>query len=1188
MAGTEFPAEGKSSCLPALTSCFKPKRTLSSVTTSELNTRPATIKVDKETATSAGRSLSKDPVASAVTKPSSQSTTSTHSARKESLSQGRGLDKSDSLVESPSSGDPILSKHEPTSSRAIDLWLAAFEKTDEETKKWIGDFGDRKSNIQVQELTRIVREKEEAYKDNGSSMKVNGQKLLWRDYASRVVTWVTAIGDISVQFAPAPASPIWSALKVLLKAHVTQLDQVVAVFGCADKVLQLVRRGQVYEIVYDLPTATENSKVALRNSLIELYKALLEFLASAVKQLNGGWAKQFVRALANPGEAESMTSQLSRLERAVSEDSRICEIQWAQAADEKQRELLQTLHAPLRRIDDNVAKFFESFDESKRRNAMNHISRIEVDIIHLAKKESRTEGTCEWLIQHPRFIQWEESSCSSLLWLNGQMGFGKSYLTSKVIDRYRYQSGIAPSTAATNDEGFAHFYCDRSNIDRRNAKSVLSSYIVQLLAVSRHQHKWHGLLRPFCDDSDAARRGLELTDCKRIVTQLIETYPRSILVLDALDECEEESRQDLIDFFRGLVDEATKPVKIFVSSRPETDIAKSMGRSNIIEISTLDNKGDIERYIHTVLRKHRPGSVWEENRIQDNVKEALLSKSDGMFKWVELQWEQLKGLNTEKSIMRRLGALPRNLMDAYGEIYSQQEDHDLVVLQRAVMWAKSSLKPLTTKMLLEAIRLSFSKDNSAFKLEIDQESLQESNLEFICRHLIVKDPLQKTWKFPHASVAEFFELEQHSGWIGKSEQDVVTLQLLSLLDCYTNWELPKYVMPGLSSTLYMQPRVDMNERKSADCLRPGGPFMHYASTYCIQHIQMIYWNDPKTKEMSDILEYFLGAIDPQRQSSFQYQAWIKHITVQIEEMYDDNFQTLIENLPPLQNPIFALCTFGSLDLVQKWHGMGLDITQVNSKGYDLLSIAARNGHDQLCVYLISQGSDVNRSCNGETALHVAIQDKRVTTAKMLLDNNADPNMQRNERYSRRKTTSLCDALAFCSILAPTLLENGADPNLRCQECDFQFPLTAAFGTDDDLTMRILLEHGADTEIIEDEHGTAVGIAAFYGAVKCLKILVEELGADVNAPTGGDYGSALVAALFGQGGIETVRYLVETCKADPSSIKSWSNPTCITIWDVPKRLEKAMYLLDAGHVQNEDLMKIEYLRDWDLDSVDMPY
>lgn len=155
MGGTAACTEAKPGCLSALTSCFHPK---------------------------------KKPVPAA--KPVSQPQATSVPAEDTRVTPVAGdLFKSSGATEAPSPATPPASKPvEVSRNYTIDLWLVAYEKTDARTKEWIGNFGiGRSSNIQAQELTKLVRAKEE------TGLTVDGKKILWRNYANRVVAWVTTI-----------------------------------------------------------------------------------------------------------------------------------------------------------------------------------------------------------------------------------------------------------------------------------------------------------------------------------------------------------------------------------------------------------------------------------------------------------------------------------------------------------------------------------------------------------------------------------------------------------------------------------------------------------------------------------------------------------------------------------------------------------------------------------------------------------------------------------------------------------------------------------------------------------------------------------------------------------------------------------------------------------------------------------
>ncbi|GFP59166.1 ankyrin repeat family A protein 2 [Trichoderma asperellum] len=146
------------------------------------------------------------------------------------------------------------------------------------------------------------------------------------------------------------------------------------------------------------------------------------------------------------------------------------------------------------------------------------------------------------------------------------------------------------------------------------------------------------------------KRGFSIDECETALIELVNFYPRTTLILDALDECEMDTREALARILGNLVDKGEGTVKVFIASRKEADIEEYLGSQKLVEISTADNKDDIEKYVEQEVAK--VGSVWSSvsAEVKEQVKKTIAEKSDGMFRWAYLQWEHLKKLRTNKSI----------------------------------------------------------------------------------------------------------------------------------------------------------------------------------------------------------------------------------------------------------------------------------------------------------------------------------------------------------------------------------------------------------------------------------------------------------------------------------------------------------------------------------------------------------
>lgn len=124
----------------------------------------------------------------------------------------------------------------------------------------------------------------------------------------------------------------------------------------------------------------------------------------------------------------------------------------------------------------------------------------------------------------------------------------------------------------------------------------------------------------------------QLTDseAESLLQELMQAYSKTILVLDALDECNEKTRSALIEVFDRLT--KTNPtLKLFISSRRDDDIQYRLHKEANLGIEATDNEEDIRNFVRTRLeedqkRRRKPLS----DGLQKEITKVLFSKSAGM------------------------------------------------------------------------------------------------------------------------------------------------------------------------------------------------------------------------------------------------------------------------------------------------------------------------------------------------------------------------------------------------------------------------------------------------------------------------------------------------------------------------------------------------------------------------------
>lgn len=304
------------------------------------------------------------------------------------------------------------------------------------------------------------------------------------------------------------------------------------------------------------------------------------------------------------------------------------------------------------------------------------------------------------------------------------MGTGKTYCISRVVDWVK--KGLETNA---NDEAFAYFYCNKQDPSLSEPKKILRNIIRQLATGPWTAHTNDTVVHKTVHElwGAAQRQGISSTfaEWEACLLALINTYPRTTIVLDALDECDGLQKQDLINLLTRLGTPASdsKPVKVFVSSRPQEDVRRSLDIYPVIQMQERRNAQDIASFVRAKIAGHRRWSKMPQG-FQEEIIEKLLEKSGNMFLFASLQIQQLLNCNTQTALRNHLSKLPKSLNVIYEEIYDRatSDPDERKLVDRALRWVLCSARPLSTDELLFAISQDPESDCITSRIEdVDEE-----------------------------------------------------------------------------------------------------------------------------------------------------------------------------------------------------------------------------------------------------------------------------------------------------------------------------------------------------------------------------------------------------------------------------------------------------------------------------------
>ena len=136
-------------------------------------------------------------------------------------------------------------------------------------------------------------------------------------------------------------------------------------------------------------------------------------------------------------------------------------------------------------------------------------------------------------------------------------------------------------------------------------------------------------------------------ELRTVLLAIIQQFGQIFFVLDALDECALDQREDLCQFILSIVDTTGTStdtsqgiVKLFVTSRRESDIERAFQQKSVptIEVEAAKVDSDIEVYVKAQieLRLENRSLQLRDMTLKNKILSALTTKASGMYVFIQL------------------------------------------------------------------------------------------------------------------------------------------------------------------------------------------------------------------------------------------------------------------------------------------------------------------------------------------------------------------------------------------------------------------------------------------------------------------------------------------------------------------------------------------------------------------------
>ncbi|KAM0452042.1 hypothetical protein ACHAPV_009666 [Trichoderma viride] len=553
-----------------------------------------------------------------------------------------------------------------------------------------------------------------------------------------------------------------------MQATVNDIEIFGHVLSSLENISNLVAQCQLIEVIYLTEKRKQSGKLfgQLSGCITDLYAAILGYLARTMHYYGLNTAVRILKSVVV--SKNDMKAKYEPVETAQAKFRRLTEISGAQDLgnavdgiqgieqhlkdkDERDqmeiqslRDAMKDLHQPIDRIDSRLGQIQDGIEQQMRTQILKAISTIPYGVHHKTASKGRLEGSGRWLLNKSAFSDWRKKSNSSVLWLHGIPGSGKTKLASLVVDEVK------------GKEHMAYFYCLRNPAEPHRAQcdKILASFVRQLASLTPSDP----ILPPVKEHYEEAIEGFvgfedqvwTSDECVEVLVQLVDEYPAVTFVLDALDEVDQEDRQELLDALNRILQESNSLVRVFISSRSNYDIALHLNGTPNIYIEADDNAEDISTFIDTQLTSAKLLHGKLTPSLREEITNTLQEGAKGMFRWVDLQIQSLKRVKVAADLKARLGALPDTLEGSYWEIYQEIQEsgeHAFELANFTFQWLLYAQESIS----LEALAvLACTKSKSESETAFSSDEVLD-----VCSNLIVIR--QNSFDFAHLSVREFFE-----------------------------------------------------------------------------------------------------------------------------------------------------------------------------------------------------------------------------------------------------------------------------------------------------------------------------------------------------------------------------------------------------------------------------------------------
>lgn len=225
------------------------------------------------------------------------------------------------------------------------------------------------------------------------------------------------------------------------------------------------------------------------------------------------------------------------------------------------------------------------------------------------------EGTGRWFLDSSQFQGWLLNP-GQTIFCPGIPGSGKTIIASLAIQNLL-------SSLSRHESIVTFLYCEYGRQYEQTIDGLITALLRQFSSEDDRLLDQISSLKEVCEKE---KRRPKRDEVSRMLTAVAKSYDRVFIIIDALDECSEETRRELLVSVRHLQNETS--INLLATSRPVPEIEELFQKYPRLEIRASEE--DVELYLQSRLRD-LPDWVREDETLQQKIKSDISGAIDGML-----------------------------------------------------------------------------------------------------------------------------------------------------------------------------------------------------------------------------------------------------------------------------------------------------------------------------------------------------------------------------------------------------------------------------------------------------------------------------------------------------------------------------------------------------------------------------